>query len=161
ELDDDTMHNMLVVDSREAVQKESGDVILSQAPIFAEVGEVFAGTKVADRSATTVFKSVGIAVEDIVTARLIYDLMAPTGQSDLPRTPRALVSKEAWRDRRTTGRKDGAGGAPMRPVNVYSPYSPVECRPACEPSDNRRWARLGSGRRARIQRGDGCADALS
>jgi len=79
ELDDDTMHNILVVDSREAVQKESGDVILSQAPIFAEVGEVFAGTKVADRSATTVFKSVGIAVEDIVTARLIYDIMAPKG----------------------------------------------------------------------------------
>jgi ornithine cyclodeaminase/alanine dehydrogenase-like protein (mu-crystallin family) len=75
ELDDDTMRNTLVVDSREAVLKESGDVILSQASIFAEVGEVFAGTKVVDRSETTVFKSVGIAVEDIVTARLIYDIM--------------------------------------------------------------------------------------
>ena len=75
ELDDDTMRNILVVDSREAVLKESGDVILSQASIFAEAGEVFAGTKVVDRSETTVFKSVGIAVEDIVTARLIYDIM--------------------------------------------------------------------------------------
>ena len=79
ELDDDVMHNILVVDSREAVLKESGDVILSQAPIFAEAGEVFAGTKVADRSVTTVFKSVGIAVEDIVTARLIYDIIAAHG----------------------------------------------------------------------------------
>ena len=73
------MHNILVVDSREAVLKESGDVILSRAPIFAEAGEVFAGTRVADRSATTVFKSVGIAVEDIATARLVYDIMAARG----------------------------------------------------------------------------------
>jgi thiomorpholine-carboxylate dehydrogenase len=67
------MHNMLIVDSREAVLKESGDVILSGAPIYAEAGEVFAGKRVPSRSATTVFKSVGLAVEDIVTARLVYD----------------------------------------------------------------------------------------
>ena len=73
ELDNDVMHNTLVVDSREAVLKESGDVILSGAPIFAEAGEIFAGTKSAQRSRTTVFKSVGIAAEDIATARLVYD----------------------------------------------------------------------------------------
>ena len=73
DLDDDAMHNTLVVDSREAVLKESGDVIVSKAPIFAEAGEIFAGSKMAERSATTVFKSVGIAVEDIATARLVYD----------------------------------------------------------------------------------------
>ena len=73
ELDDDAMHKALIVDSREAVLKESGDVILSKAPIFAEAGEIFAGSKMAERSATTVFKSVGIAVEDIATARLVYD----------------------------------------------------------------------------------------
>jgi ornithine cyclodeaminase/alanine dehydrogenase-like protein (mu-crystallin family) len=73
ELDDVAMHNTLIVDSREAVLKESGDVILSKASIFAEAGELFAGLKVPQRSATTVFKSVGIAVEDIATARLVYN----------------------------------------------------------------------------------------
>jgi thiomorpholine-carboxylate dehydrogenase len=73
ELDDAAMYNTLIVDSREAVIKESGDVILSKAPIFAEAGEVFAGTKRPSRTATTVFKSVGIAVEDIAAARLVYD----------------------------------------------------------------------------------------
>lgn len=73
ELDDIAMHNTLIVDSREAVLKESGDVILSKASIFAEAGELFAGLKVPQRSATTVFKSVGIAVEDIATARLVYN----------------------------------------------------------------------------------------
>jgi ornithine cyclodeaminase/alanine dehydrogenase-like protein (mu-crystallin family) len=73
ELDDEAMHNTLVVDSREAVLKDSGDVILSKAPIFAEAGELFAGSKMPERSATTVFKSVGIAVEDIAAARLVYD----------------------------------------------------------------------------------------
>jgi ornithine cyclodeaminase/alanine dehydrogenase-like protein (mu-crystallin family) len=73
ELDDAAMHNTLIVDSREAVLKESGDVILSKAPIFAEAGEIFAGSKMPEWAATTVFKSVGIAVEDIAAARLVYD----------------------------------------------------------------------------------------
>ena len=73
ELDDAAMANTLVVDSREAVLKESGDVILSKARIYAEAGEIFAGTKEAPVSATTVLKSVGIAIEDIATAKLVYD----------------------------------------------------------------------------------------
>ena len=73
ELDDAAMANTLVVDSREAVLKESGDVILSKAAIYAEAGEIFAGTKGAPVAATTIFKSVGIAIEDIATAKLVYD----------------------------------------------------------------------------------------
>jgi len=74
ELDDRVMASILVVDSRAAVLQESGDVILSGAEIYAEAGEIFAGTKTAPPlSATTVFKSVGIAVEDIATAKLVYD----------------------------------------------------------------------------------------
>jgi len=73
ELDDRVMANMVVVDSREAVLKESGDVILSGAEIYAEAGEIFSGTKAAPSSETTVFKSVGLAIEDIVTAKLVYD----------------------------------------------------------------------------------------
>jgi thiomorpholine-carboxylate dehydrogenase len=73
ELDDEAMANVLVVDSREAVLKESGDVILSGARIHAEAGEIFAGTKPAPAAETTVFKSVGVAVEDLATARLVYD----------------------------------------------------------------------------------------
>jgi len=73
ELDDAAMAKTVVVDSREAVLKEAGDVILSKAKIYAEIGEIFAGIKEPPVSATTVFKSVGIAVEDIATARLVYD----------------------------------------------------------------------------------------
>ena len=82
ELDNEAMTSgALVVDSREAVLKESGDVILSKAPIYAEVGEIFAGTKQKPPSGcTTVFKSVGIAVEDIAAAKLVYE--ATTRQRD-------------------------------------------------------------------------------
>jgi ornithine cyclodeaminase/alanine dehydrogenase-like protein (mu-crystallin family) len=75
ELDNDVMiSGVLVVDSREATLKESGDVILSKAPIYAEVGEIFAGTKPKPPSRSTiVFKSVGIAVEDIAAAKLVYE----------------------------------------------------------------------------------------
>ncbi len=72
ELDDEAMTcGALVVDSREAALEESGDVILSKAQIYAEVGELFAGSKPNPPSGrTTVFKSLGIAVEDIAAARL-------------------------------------------------------------------------------------------
>jgi thiomorpholine-carboxylate dehydrogenase len=73
ELDDRAMANMLIVDSREAVLKEAGDVILSGAAIYAEAGEIFAGIKTAPLSKTTVFKSVGLAIEDVATAKLVYD----------------------------------------------------------------------------------------
>jgi ornithine cyclodeaminase/alanine dehydrogenase-like protein (mu-crystallin family) len=73
ELDDVAMANTLVVDSREAVLKESGDVILSKATIYAEAGEIFTGAKEAPAGATTVFKSVGLAIEDIAAAKLVYD----------------------------------------------------------------------------------------
>jgi ornithine cyclodeaminase/alanine dehydrogenase-like protein (mu-crystallin family) len=79
ELDDAAMRNTLVVDSREAVLQESGDVILSGAAIYAEIGEIFAGLKRAPRDQTTIFKSVGLAIEDVATARLVYDLASKAG----------------------------------------------------------------------------------
>src|SRR4029077_6659829 len=72
ELDDNAIANTLIVDSREAALKESGDVILSRAPIYAEIGEIFAGRKEAPAAATTVFKSVGLAIEDVAAAKLVY-----------------------------------------------------------------------------------------
>ncbi len=76
ELDDAAMRgNTLIVDSRAAALEESGDVILSGAEIRAEAGEVFAGTRRVARESTTVFKSLGLAVEDIATARLVYDAL--------------------------------------------------------------------------------------
>jgi ornithine cyclodeaminase/alanine dehydrogenase-like protein (mu-crystallin family) len=73
ELDDNAMRNSVVfVDSREAAMKESGDLILSGAKIHAELGEAFAG-KIDNRSGeTTIFKSLGMAVEDVAAALLVY-----------------------------------------------------------------------------------------
>ncbi|XP_075828184.1 ketimine reductase mu-crystallin [Microtus pennsylvanicus] len=74
ELDDELMKQaVLYVDSREAALKESGDVLLSGADIFAELGEVVSGAKPALCEKTTVFKSLGMAVEDLVAAKLVYD----------------------------------------------------------------------------------------
>jgi ornithine cyclodeaminase/alanine dehydrogenase-like protein (mu-crystallin family) len=73
ELDDDAMRNVLVVDSRAGALHESGDVILSGANIYAEIGEIFGGTKPACPTETTIFKSLGIAAEDLAAARLVYE----------------------------------------------------------------------------------------
>ena len=73
ELDDDAMRNVVVVESREAAMKESGDLILSGTPIHAEVGELFAGSVTVPAGETTIYKSVGMAIEDISAARLVYD----------------------------------------------------------------------------------------
>lgn len=73
ELDDDAMRNVLFVDSREGALKESGDVILSGGKIYAELGEALAGKAPARASETTIFKSLGMAVEDIAAATLVYE----------------------------------------------------------------------------------------
>ncbi|HYZ41458.1 MAG TPA: ornithine cyclodeaminase family protein [Stellaceae bacterium] len=74
ELDDRAMANIVIVDSRDAVLKESGDIILSGAAIYAEAGEIFADAKQPPPAGTTtIFKSVGLAVEDIAAAKLVYD----------------------------------------------------------------------------------------
>jgi ornithine cyclodeaminase/alanine dehydrogenase-like protein (mu-crystallin family) len=73
ELDDAAMRNVVVVESREAAHDQCGDVILSGAQIHAELGEILAGERPARADETTVFDSVGIAVEDIAAARLVYE----------------------------------------------------------------------------------------
>jgi alanine dehydrogenase len=75
ELDDAVFRRArLYVDSREAAPRESGDVIGSGAAIFAELGEVVAGTRPGRQAADeiTLFKSLGLAVEDVVAADLVY-----------------------------------------------------------------------------------------
>lgn len=75
ELDDEAMGNAIVVDSREAAAKESGDVILSNARIYAEIGELFSGRiPLPPQAQTTVFKSLGLAVEDLAAAGLVAEL---------------------------------------------------------------------------------------
>ena len=73
ELDDAAMRNVVIVDSYEGARKESGDVILSGATPFAELGEILNGTKTVEPGATTIFKSLGMAVEDVAAAKLVYD----------------------------------------------------------------------------------------
>jgi ornithine cyclodeaminase/alanine dehydrogenase-like protein (mu-crystallin family) len=72
ELDDGAMENVVFVDSREAALKESGDVILSGAKVYAELGEALAGKVPPRANETTIFKSLGMAVEDIAAALLVY-----------------------------------------------------------------------------------------
>lgn len=73
ELDDAVMRHCIVADQREAAEKESGDVMLSGARVFAELGEILSGKVGAPPVGTTVvFKSLGQAVEDAVAAQLVY-----------------------------------------------------------------------------------------
>jgi thiomorpholine-carboxylate dehydrogenase len=72
ELDNAAMANVVFVDSREGAMKESGDIILSGAKIYAELGETLAGKVPPRANETTIFKSLGMAVEDIAAAMLVY-----------------------------------------------------------------------------------------
>lgn len=82
ELDESVLNNSTVyVDSIDQVVKESGDLIspiasgaYSSGKLAGEIGEVVSGTK-PGRGAedeVTVFKSVGIAVEDVAVANAIF-----------------------------------------------------------------------------------------
>lgn len=70
------------VDSRPGALAEAGDLLIplhegaiTETHIRAEIGEVLAGVaqgRVDERS-TTVFETLGLAVEDLVAARIVYD----------------------------------------------------------------------------------------
>jgi ornithine cyclodeaminase/alanine dehydrogenase-like protein (mu-crystallin family) len=75
ELDSDTMRGAVIVDSREAAMKESGDILLANASIYAELGELLAGTKPLPQAKITVFKSLGLAVEDLASAMLVLQAL--------------------------------------------------------------------------------------
>jgi len=73
ELHDEVVRGAFIVaDSREAVMKEAGDILVPGVRVDAELGEVLAGTKAAPAGKRTLFESVGIAVEDIAAANLVY-----------------------------------------------------------------------------------------
>jgi ornithine cyclodeaminase/alanine dehydrogenase-like protein (mu-crystallin family) len=73
ELDDEAMRGAVVVESREAALKEAGDIVLARAKVAAEIGELLNGAQLDRGGRPVVFKSVGIAVEDIAAAKLVYD----------------------------------------------------------------------------------------
>jgi thiomorpholine-carboxylate dehydrogenase len=79
ELDSDAMRGVVVVDSKAAAEQESGDVLLSGATIHAELGDVLARRAAVPPGRLTVFKSLGLAVEDLAAARLVYE--AATGHA--------------------------------------------------------------------------------
>ena len=56
----------------QGAMKESGDVILSGAKIYLELGEALAGRVPPRANETTIFKSLGMAAEDIAAATLVY-----------------------------------------------------------------------------------------
>jgi ornithine cyclodeaminase/alanine dehydrogenase-like protein (mu-crystallin family) len=78
----------LFVDSRSGALAEAGDIVIpiaegafDESHIAGELGEVAAGT-VAGRQAdteTTIFKSLGMAVEDVAAAQLAYTKAAERG----------------------------------------------------------------------------------
>jgi ornithine cyclodeaminase/alanine dehydrogenase-like protein (mu-crystallin family) len=73
EIDDDAMRQaLIVVESRESAMQESADIIQSGATIYAEIGELLTGIKPKPRDQTSIYKSLGVAVEDVAAARLIY-----------------------------------------------------------------------------------------
>ena len=81
ELDDDVMQTSYVVaESRDCVGRESGDVRGSGVTIDAEIGEVLArpATAAIPKSGRVLYKTVGMAIEDLAAARLVWQARRTT-----------------------------------------------------------------------------------
>ena len=74
ELDDDAMANTVIVESVAAAHQESGNIRGSGCEIFAEIGELYAGTKQVPDGATVIYDSLGMAIMDVAAAKLTYEL---------------------------------------------------------------------------------------
>lgn len=82
ELDEEAMGGAVVVESREAALREAGDIIQARAQVTAEIGELLNGAHIDLGNRPVVFKSVGIAVEDIAAAKLVYDKLEKLDEKD-------------------------------------------------------------------------------
>ena len=71
ELDDAAMNAAIVVESREAALRESGDILGSHQPIYAELGEILAGTRSVP-TGRVVLKSLGVAACDLAAAGVVW-----------------------------------------------------------------------------------------
>lgn len=78
----------IFVDRRESALAEAGDLLLARPEggfrdenIQAELGELVAGTAFgrSTREDLTLFKSLGLAIEDLAAARMLYDLARASG----------------------------------------------------------------------------------
>src|SRR6184192_2833481 len=81
ELDDEILQRATIyVESREAALKESGDIIAAGKAV-AEIGEVIAVFFFKQKTAyeITLFKSVGVAAEDLAAADLVYQKRTERG----------------------------------------------------------------------------------
>lgn len=76
ELDEQTLSNPVIVDSRKGAQTESGNIRRFNTRIYAELGQVLDGSVPVDKNETIVFDSIGMACQDIATAKLIYDKLS-------------------------------------------------------------------------------------
>ncbi len=73
ELDRATMSNVVIVDSREGTQIESGNIRKYHAKIYAELGEVLDGRRHVSPEDTVVFDSIGMACQDVTAAQLVWE----------------------------------------------------------------------------------------
>jgi ornithine cyclodeaminase/alanine dehydrogenase len=78
----------VIVDSREAALKEAGDLMIPISQglvtpdhIYAELGEIITGKKVGREKENdiTIFKSQGLAIQDISTASRVYEIAVKKG----------------------------------------------------------------------------------
>ncbi len=72
ELDDAVMDAAIVVESREAALRESGDILKSGARVYAELGELLAGSVALPAGRRIVYKALGIGAEDVAAGQLVY-----------------------------------------------------------------------------------------
>ena len=81
ELDDEVMQSSLIVaESRSCAERESGDVQLSGTNVDVEIGEIVSGRVAAPTNRRIVFKSVGMAIEDLTGARLVWQARSDQAQ---------------------------------------------------------------------------------
>ena len=74
ELDNDAMNASIIVESRESALRESGDIIDTGTPIYAELGEILTSKiPLPPSNRRVVYKGLGIAAEDLAAARLVYE----------------------------------------------------------------------------------------
>lgn len=105
-------HSTVYVDSEVSANSESGDVVLSGAQVYAEIGDVINGSKSALKQRRTIFKSLGNSTPTLLSSvhclKMTQSILI---QGSLLRTP----SRPAWSSTPTAAPSESPSPPPSLP----------------------------------------------
>lgn len=103
----------VIVDSKDGALKESGDIINSNCSLHAELGEVINKSDQFMNRNVTIYKSLGLAIQDLVAAKMVAESTDAKKSIPIP-----VSTFQQFKDGKSSDMKD----VTIKSVRIFDPH---------------------------------------